>query len=75
MKEKPPHLVLNLKRTEILDRLLTNIFPTKMWRKILTNTSNKIGKGPSLSWKLVLKSFQTVLSRTQERNLHNSWAF
>ena len=27
MKEKPPHLVLNLKRTEILDRLLTNIFP------------------------------------------------
>ena len=28
MKENPPHLVLNLKRTEILDRLLTKN-PTK----------------------------------------------
>ena len=26
MKEKPPHSVLNLKRTEILDRLLKNVF-------------------------------------------------
>ena len=40
-----------------------------------TNRPNKIRKGPSLSWKLVFKSFQTVLSRTQEHNLHNSRAF